>query len=262
MTNKEKEVNEDYILSSLDNALSLLDCFDEEDFELSVPELAQKLNITKSSVYRIVHTLWARDYLRKNEENHKYSLGFKIISLGAIIRRRFNLIHEVRPYLKQLMEETGESIHLAILYENMATFIDKIESPRTMQMGSVVGARMPAYCTATGKMLLAGLSEEELEKYLQEENFQRLTHTTITDPRKLKEEIVKIRQQGYSIDNEESEEGLMCIGAPLKNNSNKTIATISVSGPKSRMVRKKQKYITEIKETAKRISAVVTSNSI
>lgn len=251
-------INEKYILNSLDNALSLLECFDEDNYELSVPELSKKLGIAKSNVYRIVYTLWARGYLEKNEETHHYRLGYKILTLGAVLRKKSNLIQEVRPYLKNLMERTGETIHLAILYDNMSTFIEKIESPKTIQMGSVIGARMPAYCTATGKMLLSGLTDEELKKYLQEVKFKKFTPATITDAQKLEEEIKNIRQRGYSIDNEESEEGLMCISAPLKDHKGDIIAAISISGPVTRLKRRKDKYIEEIKTTVQEISSIIS----
>jgi len=253
-----QEINREYVLNSVDNALALLECFEEGNHELSVPEIAEKLKLSKSSTYRIAYTLWVRGYLVKNEDTHRYRLGYKILTLSAAMRKSSNLIQEVRPYLKKLMEKTGETAHLAVLYDNMSTFIEKIESPKTIQMSSAVGVRLPAYCSATGKVLLSGISEEELERYLKETELKRFTPATITNAEKLKEEIKTIKRQGYSIDNEETEEGLMCISAPIKDHKGDVIAAISISGPATRLKKRKKEHIKEVTTIAHQISSSIT----
>ena len=258
MKEKSQHNNRKYTLNSVNKALELLECFDKSNHELSVPELAKQLKLSKSSVYRIVYTLWTHGYLARNEDNYHYRLGYKILTLGAAMRRSSNLIQDVRPYLKKLMEKTGETTHLAILHDNMSTFIEKIESPKTIQMSSAIGARMPAYCSATGKMLLSGLTEEALERYLKEVELKRFTPATITDIQRLKEELNTIREQGYSIDEEETEEGLMCISAPIKDHSGEVVAAISISGPVTRLKRRKEEYIKEVKTIAHEISSSIS----
>lgn len=245
---------EKYILHSVDNALRVLEAFSAKEPELGISELSRKLGFSKSAVFRLVITLEARGFLSQDPVTEKYRLGLKALYLGGLVLKQLDLVKVAHPYLKELVENSMEVAHLVVLEGSEAVFIEKVESQRPMRMGSYVGARMPSYCTATGKMLLAHLTDNELEKYLRETNFARFTDNTITDPEILKRHLMSIREQGYAFDQEESEEGLFCIAAPVKDNSGRVIAAVSISGPAGRVEKRREEFRGLVINAAKNIS--------
>ncbi|MGI9952152.1 IclR family transcriptional regulator [Moorellaceae bacterium AZ2] len=246
-----------YILQSVDNALRLLEAFSAAEPELGISELSRKLGLSKSAVFRLVLTLENRGFLVQDQSSGKYRLGLKNLYLGGLVLRYMDLVKLAQPYLEDLMRKTEETVHLVILERGEAIFIGKVESARPMRMGSYVGARMPAYCTATGKVLLAHLSEEELEDYLKRTPLKRFTPYTITEPEALRRHLLTVRQQGYAVDQEESEDGLMCIAAPVRDRSGRVIAAISISGPAGRMDRRREEFKDLVVSTADGIAKVL-----
>ena len=243
-----------YILQSVDNALRIIDFLSKKD-EVNTTEISNELKLGKSSVFRLLKTLSGRYFIYKNPENNKYKLGLNLANIGTIVLKRINIITVAHPYLRLLSEKFNETSHLSILGESQnAIFIDKVEGSLAIKMDSHVGMQIPAYCTGTGKILLAYLNGQDLTKYCLKTNFTKYTKNTIVNPDKLKKELKKIKIMGYATDIEEKEIGLMCVAAPIKNGMNKTIASISISGPYFRMNLKCDKIINEVKNTAKLIS--------
>ena len=245
---------EQSILQSVDNALRVLESFSVTEPELGIAELSRKLGLGKSTVFRLVSTLAARGFLTKNPANDKYRLGMKALYIGGLALRQIDLVKDSRPFLDTLVLKSGEAAHLAILDEGHIIFINKAESGRAMSMGSTIGARMPAYITATGKTLLAHLPDDELEAYLRQTQFKRYTANTITDPDQLRSCLQEIRARGYGTDMEESEEGLMCIAAPVRNNRGQVIAAMSISGSAVRMRRRFDEFRQLVMEQAEELS--------
>jgi len=246
--------NKKYILQSVDNALRIIDFLSKKD-GANIAEISNELKLGKSSVFRLLKTLSGRHFICKNPENDKYKLDLKLANIGTIVLKRINIISVAHPYLRLLSEKFNETSHLSILGENQsAIFIDKVEGSLAIKMGSNVGMQIPAYCTGTGKILLAYLDEKDFAKYCLKTNFTKYTKNTIINTDKLKKELKKIKMMGYATDIEEKEIGLMCVAAPIKNEMNKTIASISISGPYFRMNLKRDKLINEVKNTAKLIS--------
>ncbi|MBA1335994.1 MAG: Transcriptional regulator, IclR family [Firmicutes bacterium] len=253
MVLKLKNNTSNYILSSVDNALEVLDLL-SSNYELSATEVGRMLNIGKSTAFRLLTTLENRGYVKKNS-NNKYRLGMKFAFMGSIVLDRMEIIKHSHPFLEELTKDTNETTHLVILEEdNNVRFVDKVTSPSTIRMESFIGLKRPAYCTATGKVLLAYKDENAINEYLKNTNFIQYTQYTVKNAEELREILMQIRKDGYGIDANESEIGLTCYAAPILDPSGKAIAAISVSGPSERMYINKQKLISSIKSTAYEIS--------
>ena len=159
------------------------------------------------------------------------------------------------PYLHQLAAKYSETVHLAVLSRGVVVYIDKVDSDHSIRITSNVGGWNPAHCTGVGKVLLAGLTDVELESTVQEINMKKFTPNTITSMVQLKEIIQNIRLQGYALDNEEIEIGLTCVAAPVKNHKGKVVASISISGPTNRMKDRLEQMRDEVIVAARNISA-------
>lgn len=243
-----------YLLSSLDNALQLLDLLSEKE-NLGLAEITKSLGMSKASVFRMLYTLEKRSFINKSEDA-KYNLGMKFVRYGNIVTERQNIVQKSRPYMQRLRDTFNETAHLAIITQSgKMVFIYKEYSDSTIQMTSRVGTEKEAYCTATGKVLLAYLPREEREGIAHAYNYQQYTSTTITSAKALLAELSRIREQGYSVDNEESEVGLTCLSAPILDYQGKCVAALSLSGPTARMIKRKDELVSALKMAAKKILA-------
>jgi len=220
-----------------------------------VTELSCKLNLPKSTIYRILHSLEEEGFLIQDLKNNKYSLWLKFFELGSIVMGSMELHEKARPVLRELVKATDETVHLTVLNGTEVIYIDKIESTRPFQMYSKLGRRAPAYCTGVGKALLAYLPDKDIDELFKDKKLIAYTKNTITDLDKLKEELKTIRNRGYAIDNEEINYGLKCVAAPIKNYTGRTIASISISGSPEDFNQKGISSIAKlVKEAAKKIS--------
>ena len=242
------------ILQSVDNALKLIEVLAEEDSELGVSELSRKLEMGKSTTHRLLSTLEKRQFIEQNQTTGKYRLGIKLIQISASVMRQFNIIKICHPYIVELSNITGETTHLCLYNNGEITFIDKIAGKNSSKMQSIIGATKPAYITATGKALIANMPKQKMENYLDKVELKPYTPYTITEKERLREELNKIREQCFSEDQQESEEGLICYAAPIKNHNGDVIAAISISGAVSRMNESSEDFIEKVKTTASKIS--------
>lgn len=253
-TGKERDAG---VLQSVDNALKIIDVLTSYH-EMGISEISRMLKIGKSTAYRLISSLKARGFVEQNTSNEKYCLSLKFSYIGSIVLKRLDLTSISHQYLERLTETYNETTHLAVLDGIHSIFIDKVNSPNvSIQMNSAVGSRMPAYCTGTGKLLLAYQSEEYVRKNLSNVNFEKYTYNTILDIDSLIEEFKKIRINGFSEDNEEKEIGLCCYAAPVKNNQGNIIAAVSISGPCARMKEKRVDIINSIKQVGADISKAI-----
>ena len=246
-----------YILSSLDNALSILNLFVSYS-ELSPNEISVLSGINKSTVFRMLFTLESRGYLLRNESN-KYRLGLKLFTLGQLVYSRAELVSLIHPYLEKLTKETGESSHLSML--NDAThivFLDKEVSTSLLKMDTPLGFRQQAHLTGTGKAILAYKSEQFINQYIKLADFTAKTKYSIKTAKEFLEILDKIHENGYASDNEESEIGLTCYAVPIFDASEQPIAAISSSGPTTRMSMHKNEYIKSLKAIAKEIHKILS----
>ena len=223
-----------YIIQSVAHALDVLEEFRDETEELGVTELSKKLKLHKNNVFRILATLQSRNYIEQNRSNDNYRLGIKCLELGQTFIHQRGLLKQARPILQGLAETTGETSYISILRGNEVVYLDAVETSSTVRVISRVGLHMPIHATAAGKALVAYDSAEELRKLLNGD-LRRFAKATRTDIDELLKEIASVRELGYATDLEEFEEGLRCIGAPVRDYTRKVVGAISVSGPAHRL---------------------------
>jgi DNA-binding IclR family transcriptional regulator len=224
-------------LSSVANALRLLKAFTGEEYEIGISSLGKRLSLPKSSVHRLATTLVEAGMLEQNVETGKYRLGLLVFELGSLVRRRLDFSTEAKPHLMMLREKTGESVHLAILDHASIIYINYFESRQAIRMSTDVGLRRPAHCTAEGKVLLAFQPQEVVEEIIRS-GLRQLTPNTIIDPVAFRKDLVGVRSRGYAIDDEETDPGMRCLAAPVRNHSGEVIAAASVAGPAQRLTKK------------------------
>ena len=248
--------NEKYILSSLDNALTVLNLFVEND-ELSPADISKLTGINRSTVFRFLVTLENRGYIMK-DDNGRYRLGIKIFTLGQLFYNRMELTAQFHKYLVKITERTGETTHLSIMDDaTHITFIDKAVGSLWLKMDTPLGFRQYAHLTATGKAILAFESEQFINRYIKNAEFSERTALSIKDAGELLRQLDVIRERGYAVDNEECEPGLTCCGVPLIDAAGKPIAAISSSGPTTRMKQKEEEIIGLLRNTAEDIGKIL-----
>ncbi len=240
-------------IQSIERAFDVLEYFNINNKEVGVTELSKKININKSTLHGIMKTLVQRNYLKQNE-NNKYMLGTKLLELGVLVQKHFQVTDIPKKYLKDLVNKHKETVHVAVLEGNEVVFIDKLESSQSIRMVSEIGKRLPAHSTALGKVLLAHLPDKE-KKQFTKKKLKKVTFKTITDPDQLLEELDKIKEKGYAFDDEEVIKGVRCVSAPIRNHSGEVVAALSISGPAFRMDSKKTEELShDIVKTAEKIS--------
>lgn len=231
MARKEKS---EYIIQAVDHALDLLEQFQGDIDELGVTELSKRLKLHKNNVFRLLATLESRNYIEQNRVTENYRLGLKTLELGQTFIKQMGLLRQSRPVLEALVKECNETTYVAILKDSHIVYLDVVETDLTVRVVPRVGSRLPAYCTAAGKIQLAYMTDEELDNYLPAKELKRFTANTITDRDEIKAHLARIVEQGYAIDNEEMDVGVCCVAAPIRDYTRRIIGAVSISGPSMR----------------------------
>src|SRR5574341_765810 len=224
-----------YRIQVIDRAAEILDCFTFERPEMSVSEIAVKTRLHKSTAHRILIALEYNGLIQQNRHTGYYYLGLKLFKLGNQALARINLREIAKPHLIDLMEETQESVHLAIPDDNQVLYLEKVEGPHALRMPSRVGRRIPMYCTSLGKAMLSCLAEDEVRRIIKSQNLRAYTPNTIIKIDKLLAELRRTQKLGYAVDHEEIELGLTCVGSPIRNHAGEMVGAISVAGPSVRV---------------------------
>lgn len=243
-------------IKSVAKALQIIDILADAKEELTLGEIANKMGLAKSTVHGLLSTLRDFGYIEQSIFSGKYKLGLRLFELGSIVANGWDVRTVAAPYIQRLVDKLGETVHLVVLDKGEVLYIDKRETSHSLRIVSQVGMRLPAHCTGVGKVLLASLPPEEVKRIVAIKGLQRFTKHTITDLETLEKELDKVRAQGYAIDNEEIMDSLRCVAAPIRDNTGKVCAAISVSGPVARLEGKKLKLaIEQVVKTAAEISA-------
>jgi IclR family transcriptional regulator, KDG regulon repressor len=232
---KSKTDSSPYKVQVLDRSLAIIDALATARDDASLAELAEKVKLHKSTVHRLTSILERHGILERDTRSGRYRLGLRLFELGSIAMGRFNIRDRAHPHLERLLYEVDETVHLCALDAGEVLYLDKIEPVRSVRMASRIGRRNPVHCTSVGKAILAFLPESEADDILRQHGLKRLTPKTLTTPADLKADLKLIRDRGYAIDNEENEEGVRCIGAPILDHSRRPIAAISISAPSFRL---------------------------
>jgi DNA-binding IclR family transcriptional regulator len=237
-------------------ALDVLECIGLAEQSLSAAEVAQLCHLSRPTAYRLISTLTARGYLTRDDDDTRYRLGTQALSLSQNILDSLDLPEVARPYLRQLSDISNETVYLSVLDDDEILYVGKAESSQSVRTHTKIGSRNGLHCTAMGKAMLAFLPESDRAELVERLELTAKTAATITDPVALMEELASVRAQKYSVDDEESEEGVRCVGAPVFDHTGRVVAAISASGPAYRLSpRRVTALSTLVMETATEISS-------
>lgn len=244
------------LVSAAVRVLAVLDQLSRQR-AIGLEDISREIKLAKPTVYRFLLTLQELGYVRR-VDGDRWAITLKMFNMGSRALDHLDLHSAARPIAEKLSEELGETVHMGVLEGDSAVYVLKIESKYTIRMFSRVGRRMPLYCTAIGKVLLAYSGEEEREAALKGVRLLAFTKKTLSNRPALYAELERIRAQGYALDDEENEEGIHCIGAPIFDYTGSVVATISVSWPGFRYERgEENEKIDKIKSAAAAISNVL-----
>lgn len=231
---------------SIERALMILDCFSREEPNLSLVEIAKRIDLYPSTTSRLISTLENLGYIKRNEKSLEYSLGYKLANLGAICLATEDLRGIARPFLVKLRNHYNESVGLYVVNKNQRVCIDCVPSTQPLHRVIDVGTRMSMTRGASGKLLLAYLPEEMVNSLLN------------ADPYVTMAQLEEIRQKGYAVSFNEHEQNLTSIAAPIFDAEHQIKAALFISGPTFRMTSAKIEEIAQrMKEIAHEISVMI-----
>lgn len=246
--------------SSIENALRILKTFSMHEPKMRLIDIAEELNIAKSTAHRLFTTMASEGFISKDPQTNQYSLGASVLSLTNIVNSQLPIINEATPILNALTEMTGESSNLGIREGSQLIYLQKVESEYPIEVKTHIGRRNPLHCTATGQTILAFESDEVIREILSSP-LEKFTKSTITDNKKLLKRLKGIREIGYVIDFQGFEKHIVSIGAPIFNEKNEIVAAVSITGPIKRLkqTRVQKRCINGVLAAAEKITGLIQS---
>ncbi|MEH7254458.1 IclR family transcriptional regulator [Neobacillus niacini] len=223
------------VVKSVSRALDIIALVGMKKGGLGVTEIANQIDINKSSVFRTLSTLVQYGYIEQENETQKYKLGYKFLDMSTKLLESIDLRKEAKPFLQELENRTNEVIHLVVYDQGEVVYIEKLEGNETLRTHSKVGKRAHMHCTSVGKAILAHLPDNDVLTIIDRKGMPFHTEHTITEKEVLFDELKQVRQKGYSLDQEENEYGITCIAAPVFDHLGNIVAAVSISGPTTRM---------------------------
>lgn len=219
---------------AVDRALDILQCFTAAQTALSLSEIADRVDIHKSTVHRLLATLEARRFLQRDRANGRYRLGFQLIELASLVLLDLDLVRWTAPYLEGLAVTCGETVDLAALDGDHVVYLQVIESPQRLKIAAAVGQSLPTYCTATGKAFLAYLPQPAVARII-EAGLTRHTDNTLVNAADLWRDLAATRERGFAISEQEFEPQINAVAAPILDVNRQPVGAIAIVGPSFRM---------------------------
>lgn len=219
---------------TLGRGLAMLELLGNHPEGLALFELAERLNLPRSTAFNLARTLTDLDYAWFNAENNRYSLGLRMFEVGSAAINRIDIMSVIRSCMTEIYQQINETMHLAILCDRDVLYIDKIESTRSVHMSSHVGSRKPLYCTALGKAILAGMADQQVRTLYRKTPLAAITEHTITSMPELLRQLSIIRDRGYATERDENDRGVCCAAVFLRDEEGQPKYAISVSAPSFR----------------------------
>jgi IclR family pca regulon transcriptional regulator len=242
-------------VQSLDRGLAVIRAFDAEHPRLTLSDVARRTGLTRAAARRFLLTLERIGYVRSDERY--FSLRPRVLELGYAYLSGLALAEVAQPHVEALVAKVEESSSVCVLDGDEVVYVVRVPTRRIMSVVIAVGTRFPAYATSMGRVLLAGLPDAELDAYLGRVEPQQLSPRTITDRRRLREELERVRSDGYATVDQELEDGLRSAAAPIRDASGRVVAAVNVSVHTSRMSLEQldEQLVPPLLETAAQISA-------
>ncbi len=237
-------------IQSLAKGLKILNLLRHARNGMGTTEIANQMDIDKSSASRLLHTLANYGFAEQDEVTARYSLGPQLLTLGQHLLNRITLRDHARPYLVALVDKTGECAHLAIQAQQQALYIDQVESTAALRVESEIGTLSPLHCTALGKVMLA------FGNVPFPNEFKPFTHRTVTDSSTLEAQLTQTGGRGFAIDDEEYNYGVRCVASPVYDHRGALVGAIGISGPAARVTLERIDHFgAVVKDTALALSA-------
>ena len=241
--------------TAVERALNIMEAAAQRREGLTNSEISRRLEIPKSSASYILRTLERRGYLRRDVESGRYRLGLKILSLGGDAQANLDIAEIALPFMRTLVERIHLTVHLAVLDQGEAVYIEKVEAPGFFKVNTWVGRRMFLHSTSVGKCLLAWLPKQEIEAIAKQQGLKKRTPKTISSVAKLLADLEQVREHGYAVDDEENSLGARCLGAPIFDAMGSVAASLGASGTLTQVDEANTPRILDaLKDTARKIS--------
>lgn len=255
MTARASKKRRPKLIASVQRAVDILNLYDHTHIELGTTDIARQLGIAKSTISGLVQTLEWNGLLEKNPSTRKYRLGYKLAEYAGILLNQTDLRQLAIPQLEELLGWCNESVNLAVLDQSYVVYIERLNGTNMLGMRSEIGKREPVHSTALGKAILAFTSQADVHDLLQRVQLTPRTPKTIVDPQEFIDEIVRTRQRGYALDDEENEIGGRCVAAPILDHRGKPVAAVSISAPVQRFPQDKvAEYGSKVIQAARAVS--------
>jgi IclR family acetate operon transcriptional repressor len=222
-------------VQSLARALSILNTLMEADAGLTLTDVAQRLGLAPSTAHRLLTTMQETRFTRFDLERNVWLVGVQAFLVGNAFARSRDVISMSRGYMRQLMEESGETVNLAVEDQGEAVYLGQVECRQMMRAIAKPGGRVPLHCSGVGKALLSALPDAEVARILQKRGLARVTAKTIDSPARLREQLAEGRARGYVFDDEEHAVGLRCVASVIYDEHAQPMAALSLSGPMARI---------------------------
>ena len=244
---------------AVERALDILLCFSRDEPVLTLTQIVERVELHKSTVYRLLATLESKRFVQREASNGAYRLGTRLIELGFSALKRTNISEHATPHMYRLSAEHRETVDLAILEGSDVVYLQVIESPQRVKIAAAPGEHLPAFCTATGKAFLAFLSDEEVKRILGHSVRKYTEHTKLSRVA-LREDLRTTRERGFAISVEEYEDGISAIAAPILDAGGRPLAAIAIVGPAFRLSRERMTELGKsVKATADAVAQEIGS---
>lgn len=219
------------VVRSVDRVLRILQAFSQEQPERSLTELAEMLDLSPSTVHRLLSTLKAHRFVEQDGAGEKYRLGLTLFKLGAVVQRSIDLCRLSEVPLRHLARRTEETAYLIVIDNDEALCLDRVEGHHQVRVLVLdLGGRLPLNCGGGPRALLAGLPDQEIERLLQEGKLRRMTPYSITEPQQVWADIALTRERGYSLSMQDVVEGVAAIGATVRDYTGQIVGAVSIAG--------------------------------
>ena len=223
-----------YHVESLARGLAVLSSFSLDRPALSLTDVSRRLQLNKTTTFRLLSTLEGLGYLHRDEQTKLYQPSLEVLRLGFVVLNGLEVRQVAAPYLRQLVEAVDETVNLVVLDKHEVVYIDRIGSKHMLNIYRPVGSRLPAYCTSTGKAILAFLPPEQLEAVLAAITWVRHTDRTLMTPEALKENLALVRRRGFADSYGEMLPELCAVAAPIRRHDGQVVAAVNISAPTHR----------------------------
>ena len=238
-----------YNITALQRGLRLLQLFSESSNGLTAKEVARRSRLPVSTVHRFLANLEGSAFLNCGGDG-VYHLGIACFAIGQAALGQLDIRRVSLPYLQELNRHTRETIHLTVRHGLSAVYVEKLDSPEQLRIHSRIGAAVPLYCTAVGKVMLAYMPDDEREKVLPQLGLKRLTTHTVGNLQELQAELYRVRKNGYASDLEENENHIRCVAVPIWDHAGSVNASLSVTAPVVRMAVTRLRQIAPLVQAA------------